>query len=360
MADQGQVRRLKRSVAEWNTWRKGHPEIRPSLIGATLSRTDLRGANLSSAILSEAFLSGTNLSEADLSDANLSGAILRNANFSHADLNHADLRSADLSGANLSGADLFGVNLSGASLSGVDLSSAFLGNANLINVNLGGVTFNRTVLSRTLFAWVDLSKVKGLETARYNGRSIVDINTVTLPADSPTRLHFLRGVGFTETQISSLPSLLAPRPILHHSLFISYAIQDQAIAQQLSTDLRENDVPCWFVPHDLSSDNYFRERIGQAIHSQDKLLLLLSEHSIQSGWVRYEVELALSRENQEMLFPICLDNALSRSTASWAVSLKATCHIGDFTGWQDDATYQEAFTTLLRHLTVKPFATKSP
>jgi uncharacterized protein YjbI with pentapeptide repeats len=355
MADQEQVRRLKRSVEEWNTWRKGHPETRPGLIGATLSRADLRGANLSGASLSEAFLSGTNLSEADLSDANLSGAILRNANFSHADLNHVDLRSADLSGANLSGADLFGVNLSGASLSGVDLSSAFLGNANLINANLGDVTFNRTVLSRTLFAWVDLSKVKGLETARYNGRSVVDINTVTLPVDSPTRLHFLRGVGFTETQISSLPSLLTPRPILSHSLFISYASQDQAIAQQLSTDLRENDVPCWFVPRDLSPDNYFRERIGQAIHSQDKLLLLLSEHSIQSGWVRYEVELALSRENQgirEILFPICLDDALSRSTAGWAMSLKATCHIGDFTGWQDEANYQQAFATLLQHLKI--------
>ena len=93
--------------------------------------------------------------------------------------------------------------------------------------------------------------------------------------------------------------------------------------------------------------------IFQAIHTQEKVLLLLSEHSIKSGWVRYEVELALSRENRqqrEILVPIRLDDAIFHCTASWAASLQATRHIGNFTDWQDDGAYQQAFTTLLRHL----------
>ncbi len=126
------------------------------------------------------------------------------------------------------------------------------------------------------------------------------------------------GVGFTATQIEYLPSLLTSRPIEYSSLFISYASQDEAAARRLHMDLRRKDVPCWFAPHDLQPGNYFRECIDQAIHSQDKLLLLLSSHSVKSGWVRYEVELALARENQqqrEVLYPIRLDDAILHSTA---------------------------------------------
>ena len=42
--------------------------------------------------------------------------------------------------------------------------------------------------------------------------------------------------------------------------------------------------------------NKFRQRIDEAIHLQDKLLLLLSEHSIASTWVENEVEAALEGE----------------------------------------------------------------
>ena len=144
----------------------------------------------------------------------------------------------------------------------------------------------------TIFAQVNLRLVKGLDTAIHNGTSFVDINTVIFPQDGHIRTSFLRGVGFTETQIEYLLSLLTSRPIQYHSLFISCAGQDEVFAQQLHASLGKNEVPCWFAPHDLQPGNYFRECIDQAIHTQDKLLLLLSKHSVQSGWVRYEVELA--------------------------------------------------------------------
>jgi hypothetical protein len=91
---------------------------------------------------------------------------------------------------------------------------------------------------------------------------------------------------------------------------ISYTGHDEAVACQLHADLRKNDVPCWFALHDLRPGSYYREHIDRAIHSYDKLLLLLSEHSVKSGWVRHEVMLALARDNnqsREILFPIRLD-----------------------------------------------------
>jgi transcriptional regulator with XRE-family HTH domain len=158
-----------------------------------------------------------------------------------------------------------------------------------------------------------------------------------------------------ETQIEYLPSLLTSRPIEYQSLFISYASQDEAIARRLHSDLRANDVPCWFAPHDLTPGDNFREEIDKAIHVQDKLLLILSKDSVMSKWVRYEVNRALNREieqERKMLYPLRLDDTVFTCTSDWAADLRAHRHIGDFTRWQDDAAYQKAFTRLLRDLKV--------
>lgn len=394
MADPGQLELLKRGVSEWNVWRREHPGIQPDLIhanlsGADLSSANLRGAffsnaNLSSANLSRTFLSNANLSRVDLSSADLKGVFLSDADLYRADLINADLShasligahlshakfcsanlsdaklsganlsGADLSGADLSGANLSGAYLSGAYLSGADLSGASLNHTNIVHTRLDNAKFHQAVFSQTLFAWVDLSNIKELATARHDGPSIVHINSVTLPRDEPTRLHFLRGVGFTETQIEYLPSLLTPCPIEYSSLFISYAHQDQILAKRLYTDLRKKDVPCWFAPHDLRPGTPILRGIEEAIHVQEKFLLILSKHAVKSEWIKQEVDAALYQEikrRQDVLFPIRLDNAILKSHAGWATQLQRR-HIGDFTNFQDEGTYQEAFSTLLRHLKI--------
>ena len=419
MAVQEQLELLRCGVYQWNQWRRQQPYLRPDLSGvdlqgvilsranlndtilfgglltnadltnanltnADLSRADLTNANLSradllnanlayanlhNAMLRDAVLNDANLMGADLTNADLTNAALRAVNLRDADLNHANLcgaylldanlrdiilNNADLSNANLTSANLHAANLTSANLHAANLTNANLSYAYMDDVDLSGAHFNDTI-----FAQVNLSLVKGLDAAVHDGSSLTDINTVIFPQDVHIRTYFLRGVGFTETQIEYLLSLLVPQPIQYQSLFISYARQDEVVARQLHANLCKNKVSCWFAPHDLQPGNYFRERIDQAIHSQDKLLLLLSEHSINSGWVRYEVELALARENREqreILFPLRLDDAIFGCIASWAVSLQAMRHIGDFTNWQDEAEYQDAFSRLLRDLKVS----KSP
>src|SRR5947199_3076164 len=86
---------------------------------------------------------------------------------------------------------------------------------------------------------------------------------------------------------------------------------------------------------------------------QDKLLLILSEYSVESGWVGYEVETALSREmrqKRDILFPIRIDEAVFHCTANWTTSLINQRHIGDFTEWTDHDRYQKVFQRLLHHL----------
>jgi hypothetical protein len=165
-------------------------------------------------------------------------------------------------------------------------------------------------------------------------------------------LHFLRGVGVPDEYIDLWRSTML-RPIQYHSLFISYSSRDETLASRLHNDLQAQGVRCWFAPEDLKIGNKFRQRIDEAIHLQDKLLLLLSEHSIASTWVENEVEAALEKEDRqqrEVLFPIRLDNAVMQTSRAWAATLRRTRHIGDFTNWTDPQAYQSAFERLLRDL----------
>ena len=387
MADQHQLDVLRQGWGVWNPWREQHPEIQPDLSDADLSftnlyRADLGRANLSGAGLINANLSGAdlsganliraNLSRADLSDANLSDATLINATLINANLIRANLIRANLSGANLSRtnlsyanlirANLIRANLSGATLlsradlSRANLSGADLSGADLSYANLSGADLSLTDLSRARVGWthfdaIDLRTVRGLETVEHRGPSSIGIDAIYLSrGDIPEA--FLRKAGVPEDFLTYMRSLVN-RPIEYYTCFISYSSRDQEFADQLYADLQSKGVRCWFAPEDRKTGYKIRQRIDESIHRYDKLLLVLSEHSIASSWVEFEVEAALAKENEKhalVLFPVRLDNSVMQSTTSWAAHLKRMRHITDFTGWEQHDNYQKALTRLLRDL----------
>jgi hypothetical protein len=109
------------------------------------------------------------------------------------------------------------------------------------------------------------------------------------------------------------------------------------------------------APHDLRPGDYHHSRIDEAIHLHEKVLLLLSEHAVNSAWIKHEVQIALAREIAQdciILFPLRLDQAVMQTNKDWAARLRESRHIGDFTGWQNKTIYDQAFTTLLQHLKV--------
>ena len=376
MADQEQLERLKRSLEEWNLWRLQQPDVRPVLIG-----TDLSGANLSHANLSEANLGGANLSHANLSHGllrgadlfrtNLSEAILNEVNLSktllsHANLARAILTNADISGAYLGYADLSHANLNHANLSGVvlmeailtgsdlrnaDLSDAILIEANLNYARLSAADLNHAHMSGTVLGQLDLRLVKGLETVIHEGPSHLSVNTLYRShGDIPE--VFVRGTGAPENFIEYMRALVA-HPVDYYSCFISYSSRDEAFAKRLYADLQENNVLCWFAPEDMKIGDKIRPRIDEAIRIHDKLLLILSEKSVESAWVEKEVETAFDKENQHkklVLFPVRLDDTVMHTTQAWAADIRRTRHIGDFRKWKNYDEYQKAFKRLLNDL----------
>ena len=157
-----------------------------------------------------------------------------------------------------------------------------------------------------------------------------------------------------------MPSLLN-EPIQFYSCFISYSTGDQPFAERLHADLQNNGVRCWFAPHDIQGGKKIHEQIDEAIRVYDRLLLILSDHSMNSEWVRTEIAQARKRErreNRRMLFPVrlvsfealrdweCFDADAGKDSAREIREY----FIPDFSNWKDFDSYQKAFERLLSDL----------
>jgi uncharacterized protein YjbI with pentapeptide repeats len=318
-----------------------------NLNGADLSRAQLRRASLRMATLSGTNLSGANLTDADLTEAKL----FSESNLSRADLTDANLIGARLFEANLTGADLTGANLTWARLDKANLRQTHLSRANLSLAILAEANFELAWFERTILAFVDLRRVKGLETADHIAASSIGIETIYLSNGEIPEV-FLRGAGVPDTFITFAKSL-ASKPFDFYSCFISHSSVDQEFAERLHADPQANGVRCWYAPEDLKIGDRFRTRIDEAIRIHDKLLLILSENSVRSAWVETEVETAFERERREsriVLFPIRIDDTVMQTDAAWAADIRRTRHIGDFRNWKDHGSYQKAFERLLRDL----------
>jgi uncharacterized protein YjbI with pentapeptide repeats len=352
-----------------------------NLSGVTFEGSDCNSADFSEAILYNAGFAGT-----DLYRAKFRGADLRNAEFPYARLERADFSYADLSdtrfeeinmrevtfrGANLSRAVLSGSDLMRANFWKANLSGTDLGHIDLFYVNMNGASFNRTFLESTLFRhtelsnadlsnailWetifsdVDLSQTQGLEAVEHRGPSTIGIDTIIRSKGNIPEL-FLRGAGVPDNVIEYARALVK-NPIEYYTCFISYSNKDQEFAERLYADLQAKGVRCWFAPEDMKIGDKIRHRIDESIRVYDKLLLVLSEHSVKSEWVEYEVEAALDKEKPgklPVLFPIRIDKAIMESTMAWATHIKRTRHIGDFECWENNREYKKAFDRLLRDL----------
>ena len=372
MANPEQLALLQQGITAWNEWRQSNPDKVPDLTWANLGGANLGGANLSWVYLSEADLGGADLRKADLRKAglrkaNLSGANLGGANLSGANLTSTNLSKADLGGANLGGAYLCFTDLSGADLRKADLRKAGFTVVDLSEANLSEANLDGAVLCETIFINVNLTEVKGLDTCRHEGRpSLLDFRT--LQQSGPLPLAFLRGCGLPDPLIDYLPSLLN-QPTQYYSCFISYSSNDKDFAQRLYADLQNKGVHCWFAPEDMRRGRKLYEQIIDAIRLHEKLLLVLSEHSINSEWVKTEIAEARQREkreNRQVLFPIslvdfetiqqwkCFDADIGKDSAKEIREY----FIADFSNWKSHNAYQQAFDHLLRDL--KPALERKP
>jgi uncharacterized protein YjbI with pentapeptide repeats len=344
MANQEHLDILARGVEVWNSWRLEHAKTRP----------DLCDTDLIKAVLDEA-----NLQDADLRGTHLEGAYLRGAYLQRATLQGAVLADTHMEGAHLDDANLFAVNLRGTYLQGAILRGATLMWAQFSNTLLKDADLSEARLGLTDFTGIDFSTVVGLEKVFHKNRSSIGIDTIYLSGGKIPE-SFLRGCGVPENFILYMKSL-AGMGLDFYSVFISYSSADQAFADRLHADLQAKGVRCWFAPHDIKGGRKLHEQIDEAIRIYDKLLLILSDASMGSPWVKSEIANARTKESQQqrqVLFPITLvpfDRIRSWKLFDADTGIDSAREvreyfIPDFSDWKAHDAYTKAFDRLVRDL----------
>jgi hypothetical protein len=346
MANPEHVAIIDKGVATWNQWKETNRSLRADLRAANLS-----GRDFSRIDFSEVDLTAANLSESTLWNADMRGVVLNRAVLERADLEAADFAHIGIAAAAFQVANLEQANLKGARLFGTTFDNAILRAAD----------FDGALLGWTSFLDNDLSLSKNLEAVKHSGPSSIGIETLRKSNGNIPQV-FLRGCGVPEPFIINLKALTgAIDPIQFYSCFISYSTKDQEFASRLHADLQDKGVRCWFAPHDIAGGKKIHEQIDEAIRVYDRLLLILSDHSMSSEWVKTEIANARQRElneKRQMLFPISLApfenlrqwRAFDADTGKDSAREIREYFIPDFSRWKEHDSYQEAFERLLRDL----------
>lgn len=320
-----------------------------------LSQANLGGVIARKAYFVEADLQGTFLEEADLRESNFFEADLRRARLRGADLegaflNGVKLQEADLTEADLTGADLGGTNFGRACLQGADLSSSHLAKTYFGDSNLGGTTFYG----------VDLSDTLGLGAAIHYAPSRIDLETL---AQSHGRIpeSFLHGIGIPIPFADHLVAFNWER-VRYRSCFISYSTRDREFAAKLHTDLHTRGISCWLDAEDILPGP-LRDQLLSTVDQYDRFILVLSESSLQSRWVRTEFEEAVKRHTKAdpVILPIrllgydMLDkwNCIGSDGTDLAAIVRDNV-IPDFSNWRDPELYEKSLKIVLRGLEIHP------
>lgn len=366
MANPEHLKILEQGVEVWNRWREDNPEIK-----SDLREVDLEHQNLSGINFEDANLNGANLMLTTFEEANFKNAQLKNVILGLTTLNYANLAGADLWRSSLSESIIEYASFEGADLNSVDFQDSDLNNADFRFANLAFTNFDRASLYNanfegakaiaTIFGDNDLSEVRGLDEIWHAGPSTIGINTLYKSAGKIPE-SFLRGCGVPNDFITFIPSHFGiQQAIQFYSCFISYSTKDEAFARRLHSKMRDAQMRVWFAPEDIKGGQKLHEQIERAIQMHDRLLLVLSEDSMQSDWVITEIRNARRveiEENRRKLFPIrlvdfdkirkwrCLDADTGKDLA---IEVREY-FIPDFSNWKNHDSFEAAFSRLLGDL----------
>jgi uncharacterized protein YjbI with pentapeptide repeats len=353
MANPEHLALLMQGVEVWNLWREAHPSVQPDLAGADLHKCDLDVAIYTHPDVDPEDYPPDEYGRrwsADPYGVDLKGALLRGCDLRELQLTIAELDFADLSQADLSGAELELASARGACFRGADLMRTHFRSCDVSEAD-----FSDARMADTIVSDVDLSLAIGLEDVDHRSPSLIAVDTlIKSRGDLPKA--FLQGAGFPDSFISNLKTLIGAMddPSQFHSCFISYSVTDQSFCDKVYEELRTNHLRVWRFAEDATWGKPIWREIDIGITTYDRVIVICSKNSLQSGPVLREIERALQREDREgknVLFPIRIDNYLFDE---WNHPLKGDVVakvVGDFIGWDQDAKKQKtAFERLLKGL----------
>lgn len=105
---------------------------------------------------------------------------------------------------------------------------------------------------------------------------------------------------------------------LAHDVYISYSIEDKAIANKVCSRLEGNNIRCWIHSRDLPTSRSWGESVVKAINESEIFILIFSSNSNESTQVINE--LAMAARNGIMTIPFRVEDVFPSARMEYITS----------------------------------------
>ena len=127
------------------------------------------------------------------------------------------------------------------------------------------------------------------------------------------------------------------------SLFISHTHSDKSFVRKLADDLIDFNIDVWIDEAEIKIGDSLIDKIREGIDKVDFLAVILSPESVESEWVKREVDIAMNQEIRGKKIKV-LPLMYKKCDLPWFLEGK---YFGDFT---NPEYYNSAFNALLTKL----------
>lgn len=240
------------------------------LHGAAFVSSSLRGCRFTSCALQRT----------DFFRSGLAGALLERCIVSHACFLHTDLSDCRLDETRLEGS-LFGrTAFTADTLMGADFADSVVALPHRIAAG------ELAKLNSMAYAARMMSNSPSAPQAGVAG---------WLATGLPRVVDFLERGGVGADRLVPLRNAIAlAPPAVSGQVFLSYASEDQATAEQMAAMLQAAGMDVWFAPRSMRGGRKLREQLEREVDSRDRVVFLASPASMASPWVQLELRRALA------------------------------------------------------------------
>lgn len=83
------------------------------------------------------------------------------------------------------------------------------------------------------------------------------------------------------------------------TVFLSHSSEDKDLARRIAKDLKNHSIKVWFDEWEIHIGNSITQKIERGLEDADFVAVLLSKHSVKSGWVEKEWQSKIGEEVAE-------------------------------------------------------------
>lgn len=124
-------------------------------------------------------------------------------------------------------------------------------------------------------------------------------------------------------------------------IFLSHSSQNRKRARKLAEAIRKHGISVWYSETNIDGAQDWHEEIGRALKRCDWFVVLLSNDSVRSTWVKRELLYALNHKQYENHILPVLIGSCDPEELSWTIGMFQAIDMRTY----NTASYQSLFHT---------------